>query len=111
MKIVLQDVPCKTKYCDENVDLIAHEYSNGRIALQTYGSRTREPILTATTNLPDAPCRHDEVFIKDYSENEGILTWLIKEKVIRPAPTGVFASGFVVISRHLLTKATLEKLQ
>jgi hypothetical protein len=111
MKVILQDVPCKTKYCDENVDLIAQEYANGRVALQIYGSRTREPILTATVNLPDTPCRHDEVFIKDYSENEGVLAWIIKAKVIRPAPTGVFTSDYAVVSRHILTNSILEKLQ
>jgi hypothetical protein len=41
-----------------------------------------EPIATCTVNLPDVPLRPDEVIIKDYSENTGMLNTLLDAGVV-----------------------------
>jgi hypothetical protein len=60
------------------------EYSNGRTALRLYTVTDgfKEPMGTATVNIPDAPLNDDEVFIKNYSENKGILKALIKAGIV-----------------------------
>jgi len=68
------------------------QYSNGRTALELVEIGTEEPVLIATVNAPFEPLMNDEVIIKNYSENEGILEVLIAAKVvgapIRFASTG-----------------------
>ena len=58
------------------------QYSNGRPALELVEIGTDEPVLVATANMPFEPLMKDEVIIKNYSENEGILEVLIAAKVI-----------------------------
>lgn len=70
-------------------------YSNNRIALQLVDAEDNDsPIAIATVNLPDEQLNDDEVFIKDYSENEGIYQTLVDAKVISEA-IGCAQSGFV----------------
>lgn len=51
------------------------------------------PLLTATVNIPNKNLKNDEVFIKNWSENRGILTWLqdkgIVTEVIETYPIGM----------------------
>ena len=58
------------------------QYSNGRTALELVEIGTDEPVLMASVNVPFEPLFDDEVIIKNYSENEGILAVLIAAKVI-----------------------------
>jgi hypothetical protein len=48
-------------------------YANGRPALVLNEAGSGELFAVATVNLPDVPAAPNQVFIKDYSENEGIL--------------------------------------
>jgi hypothetical protein len=61
-----------------------HHYLNGRPAIQLRSADKLDPgpVLTATVNLPEIPIETDEVIIKDYSENEGILEVLIEAGII-----------------------------
>lgn len=66
-------------------------YGNQRIALVVLddGSRTARTGQISggfklTVNLPDEALDDDEVAIKDYSENEGVLAALIGVKVVAP---------------------------
>lgn len=61
-------------------------YGNGRTAVCLYDRETNEPHATATINLPDESIAPDEVFIKDYSENAGMLAALETAGLV--APTG-----------------------
>ena len=56
-------------------------YDQGRIALQLT-TVTGEPVATATINLPEQPLAKDEVFIKDWSENEVMYYALHKAGVV-----------------------------
>lgn len=69
-------------------------YTNGRPALQLIDAHDGEPFLVATVNLPDIVAGRNEVFIKDYSENEGILAVLEEAGVVKATGRTVI-SGFV----------------
>ncbi len=68
------------------------KYRNDRIALSLLDSETGENIAMATINMPEVQLEHDEVLIKNNSENEGILSALIEAGIIsntiRLVPTG-----------------------
>lgn len=55
-----------------------------RIALPLYDAANDEPVAVATVNMPELSLAADEVVIKDYSENEGILALLVTAGVISP---------------------------
>ena len=77
--------------------MLAH-YSNKRIALQLNDAHDGEPVVTATVNIPEIPLKDDEVLIKDYSENEGMLELLIREGIVEKLNQIVF-SGYVEIPK------------
>jgi hypothetical protein len=88
-------------------------YGNGRVALQLIDAVDGEPIATATVNLPDIPAEPDEVFIRDFSENEGMLAALAQAGVVQP--TGeIVRSGFIEVPRvkllPLFRDRTYEKM-
>jgi hypothetical protein len=84
----------------------ASKYPNRRNALVLH-STNGEPTGVLTVNLPQNPLRHDEVFVKNYSENEGVVDALVKAGVAQPPHRWVM-SGFVQIPVCTLTKAGLE---
>lgn len=83
----------KVKFRDWDCKLEFGTYANGRTAITLVASRTHdedpdmmvfegEPIATATTNIPEADVADDEVIIKNWSENKGILESLTKAFII-----------------------------
>jgi hypothetical protein len=52
--------------------------------------------MTATVNLPDEVLGEDEVIIKNYSENEGCLPFLISNGVVSPVERWV-GHGMAVV--------------
>lgn len=66
-----------------------------RLSLTLFDELTYEPIATCTVNV-DEVLDLDEVAIKNYSENEGMLDSLIKAKIISE-PLRYVNSGFVTI--------------
>lgn len=70
------------------------KYENGRTAVQINSAMDGHPYAVATVNMPDVLLADNEVLIKDYSENEGILDFLIRNNIVTPTPNGV-QSGFV----------------
>ena len=72
------------------------EYANGRTALVLVDALDGSPIATASVNLPDVELAEDEVCIKDYSENEGMLDALVREGIVSETVRHV-PSGFVTI--------------
>ena len=71
-------------------------YADGRPALTLVDTKGREMVAVATVNLPDAPQRPGEVFIKDYSENHGILAALEKAGIVKATGETV-QSGFATV--------------
>jgi hypothetical protein len=77
------------------------KYDNGRTAIHLDDVNDGYPYATATVNIDHVLLADDEVLIKDYSENEGILDFLIKNNIVTPTSNGV-QSGFVWIPVAIL---------
>ena len=71
-------------------------YSNDRISLTLIDTEDGVPIAVCTVNLPDEILEADEVCIKDYSENSGLLNILVNEDIVYPANRYTM-SGYVII--------------
>jgi hypothetical protein len=84
----------KTQHAEYNVFLKKGKYSNGRTAIELIDAEDGCPVMTATVNIPDAHLEKDEIIIKNYSENEGVLDFLI-ENGITSKPDRWIASGWV----------------
>lgn len=63
------------------------QYPNGRFALMLIDATTGEELFVATVNIPDIILQPDEIIIKNWSENQGILEFSIDY-------------GFVSLSKH-----------
>lgn len=75
-----------------NCNLQFLQYGNGRTAIQLVDKEDGAPVCVATVNIPEAKLEEGEVIIKDYSENKGILSVLVRAGIIEPShrtiPTG-----------------------
>jgi hypothetical protein len=60
----------------------SRQYTNGRVAIQLISVEDNEPYAVASVNVPDARLESDEVIIKDYSENEGMLEFLLQNNIV-----------------------------
>jgi hypothetical protein len=97
----------KAKYTPEGeYNLTVSRYPNNRPAL-VLKALNGEPQSVLTVNLPQNPQRHDELFIKDYAENEGTLGALMATQLVLPPHRWVM-SGFVQIPVCQLTKSGLD---
>lgn len=89
-------IHAKTKYLDEHADVEFGRYeADGSLSIQLV-SGTGEPLCTATSCLSEygVAAEEDYVWIKTYSENEGILECLIKEGVVhKPVVTTKIGHG------------------
>ncbi len=93
----------KVKFLGWSCDVLKKQYYNGRIALALVDSFDGEPVATATVNMPEIDLAEDEVIIKNYSENEGILEVLTAAGIVQP--TGrIVESGFVTMEICKLVK-------
>lgn len=82
-----------------NCILRQRQYANGRIALELIDADVpyrNESVAVCTVNLPNVRMAADEVAIKDYSENEGMLNVLIAHGIVS-TPLRYVQSGFVEI--------------
>ena len=59
------------------------------------------PVAIASTNIPDQYQASDEIFIKSWSENNGVRKALIDAEIIGPV-IGYVPVGWVMASRHKL---------
>ena len=71
-------------------------YYNGRVHILLIDAHTREPIANCTVNVPEEKQNDDEVFIKDYSENVGMVDSLVEANIIN-RPHRFITTGFVTI--------------
>jgi hypothetical protein len=70
-------------------------YKDGKIRIQLYDSVDGTPYATATTAIKENPDQ-GEVAIKDWSENKGILDFLIQNKIVKE-PHRFVESGYVKV--------------
>lgn len=97
------------QFGDETLTPEWRTYSNGRHALRL-NDADGGVYATASVNLPDVELAHDEICVKDYSENEGMLAALIAAGIVED--TGRRAtSGHVTIPIGHITAGALEEAQ
>ena len=70
-------------------------YKDGKIRIQLYDSKDGTPYATATAIIKEE-LEPGEVAIKDWSENEGILDFLVQNKIVKE-PHRFVESGYVKI--------------
>ena len=88
----------KTKYGEYHVSIEWGVYPNGRRAMKLMDDSNGFPIMIATVNLPGHHLEENEVFIKNWSENEGILEELQRLGVVGETLDEV-PTGFVTAHR------------
>ena len=86
----------KVKFKEWECIVAFAQYGNGRTAIQLLDAEDSQPIATASVNMPDEVLEADEICIKDYSENKGMLDCLMKAKIVS-APLRYVESGWVTI--------------
>jgi hypothetical protein len=100
--------PIKVQFKQWDCEIRQSRYSNGRTALLLVDTKSRESVATATANLPNEPLGHGEVFIKDWSENAGMLQALEQAGIVRG--TGEYvSSGFVMVPKAQVTHPELAQ--
>ena len=84
------EVKIKSKYSDEITNLTFNFYQNGSTAIRGL-SLSGEPLFVATVALDEVP-PPGHVFLKGWSENEGIPEALVKAGIVeltgKTIPTG-----------------------
>ena len=70
------------KFKQWNCEIQFAKYSNGRTAIMLIDSEDGSPIAKATVNIPEVPLSENEVIIKDYAENIGMLETLVNAGVV-----------------------------
>ena len=92
MKTFSISAPWDTKSTVVSIKL--GKYANNRISINLIDVSDNQPYAVATTNLPDVLLLDNEVLVKDYSENEGVLEFLTTNNIVVPTDKWV-TTGFV----------------
>ena len=87
-----------------------NHYTNGNKAISLVDTRDGSPVATATVNLEGVELSANEVMIKDYSENKGMLRALRDSKVVENI-VDVIQSGYVDIPVVTLSKSMMERFK
>ena len=82
-------------YGEYEIDIKMSKYGNGQHRMDFIDKEDGFPVLVASVAIEEF-LSTDEIAIKDYSENEGVLNFLIKEGIVS-SPLKYFNSGFVRI--------------
>ena len=85
-------------------------YPNGNKSIKLMDTRDGLPVATATVNLEDVKLSANEVMVKDYSENKGMLRALRDSKVVENI-VDVIQSGYVDIPVVTLSKSMMERFK
>ncbi len=82
----------KVRYKEWDCQVKLQHYANDRLAIQLI-TEQGEPVAMATINISFVPLAADEVLIKSYEENDGMLECLSEAKIIEP-------TGMTIRVRH-----------
>lgn len=77
---LIENSNVKVKFKEHTCEAVFGKYANGRVSITLVDSG--ETIAIATVNLVDSCIESDEVIIKDWSENKGMLDALIKAGIV-----------------------------
>lgn len=84
MEIEAQLLTEAAKYIPAGVLVRKMHYADGNVSLQAYDIEDGSPYGTLTVNIPETNINPDHVWIKDWSENEGVLNALVKSELVKP---------------------------
>jgi len=70
------------------------KYANGHNRIQIIDTTDGFPYATASVSVPDLQA--DEVGIKSYSENTGVLEFLVENNIVKQ-PHRFVKSGYIII--------------
>ena len=85
-------------------------YTNGNKAISLVDTRDGSPVATATVNIEGVELPANEVMIKDYSENKGMLRALQDSNVVGRI-VDVIQSGYVDIPVVTLSDNLMERFR
>ena len=85
-------------------------YPTGNKSIKLMDTRDGSPVATATVNLDGVELSANEVMVKDYSENKGMLAALRDSKVVENI-VDVMQSGYVDIPVVTLSKSMMERFK
>ena len=79
------EVEINTQFCQSKYLKLVHKgnYGNGRPALALIDPEDGQPYFTVTVNLINEEISEGHVFVKTWSENEGMLQCLTKAGVLQ----------------------------
>jgi len=77
-------------------NVILGKYANSSNAIVLHSVKDGSPVATASINLVYGGLRNNEIAIKNYSENEGMLDCLVQANIISK-PLRYAHAGFVTI--------------
>lgn len=100
----------KCKFKEWSCVAIAGAYGNGNKAIQLIDPEDGEMVATASVNLIEEKIDSDVMFIKNYSENEGMAGDLINANIIYPEPIHSVKAGFVTVLAYRLTPQALREI-
>ncbi len=101
----------KARFKTWNCIAVGEYYADGdNKAIELVHEETGEPIAIATVNLPDHGQSENTVFVKNYSENEGMVLALTLAKIIEGIPLRTVTINHVKVSEYRLTKEAFETL-
>ena len=86
-QVQFQSWHCNVKYA---------KYGNGRLAIVLADSTTNQAIAKASINIPDEKLANNEVAIKDFAENRGMLAALTAAGIVSE-PLWFVDSGYVYV--------------
>lgn len=104
--------PRRTEYRDVRLQLGTYADGDG-LAITLVDDETGEPIATATVNVPGEPHSSDDprlVWIKDWSENEG-MTLALSNAGIVDLTGHTVRHGYVDVIEARVTDRTLEHFE
>ena len=93
----------KVKFKQWECEALPGLYMNHRLAIMLIDTKDGDLVATATVNMPDDDLDDYSIFVKDYSENEGMTQALIDAGIITNEVTGSCNSIHIVIKAYRLT--------
>ena len=94
------------KFREYEVTLDWAEYGNNNTALQLLDEEGGL-VVTVTVNVDEVPDK-DIIGVKNYSENKGMVDFLVGNGLIEEEPEVVIYSGFVEVPYHRLTEKAIQ---
>jgi hypothetical protein len=83
------------------VGLEVGKYPSGHTALVAVDAKTGEQLAKLSVDFPDEEMAEDEIYLKDYSENERIAKYAIGLGFLEPSDNGLdLVSGFREFRRY-----------